>query len=58
MEGSDAVEVIFSVRGIFGDGVGLNTGQGDRDWDRSGDGFLGEREGEGLVDGFRGGDSG
>ena len=56
MEGSDAVEVIFSVRGIFGDGVGLSTGRGDGDWDRSGDGFLGECEG--LIDGFWGGDSG
>ena len=58
MEGSDAVEVIFGVRGIFGDRVGLNTGRGDRDWDRSGDGFLGKHEGEGLVNGFGGGNSG
>jgi len=56
MEGSNAVEVVFGVRSVFGDRVGLNTGRGDGD--RSGDGFLGEREGEGLVNGFRGGDSG
>ena len=52
------VDVIFGVRGIFGDGVGLDTGRGGGNWDRSGNGFLGKCESEGLVDGFRGGDSG
>ena len=58
MEGPNAVEVIFSVRGVFGDRVGLDTGRGNGDWNGSGDGFLGEREGERLIDGFWGGDGG
>ena len=47
---------IFCVGGVLWDGVHLEAGGGDRD--RSGNRFLGKGEGEGLVDGFRGGDSG
>jgi len=28
VEGSDATDVVFSMRGVFSDGVGLDTGRG------------------------------
>ena len=55
------MSAIFGMHGIFGDGVGLDArqrdggrGSGDRGSDRE----LREGESEGLIDGFRGGDSG
>jgi len=55
MEGFDVTCVIFGMRGVFSDRVGLDMGCGGRD--RSGDRFLRKSEGKGLVDGFGGGDS-
>ena len=55
MEGFDTTCVIFSVCGVFGDGVGLDMGC--RDGNGGGDGFLRESEGKRLVNGFGGGDS-
>ena len=41
---SDATDVIFGMRCVLGDRVGLNARRGDRD--RGGDRFLGKCEGE------------
>ena len=53
---SDATDVIFGMRCVLGDRVGLNVRRGDRD--KGGGRFLGKSESERLIDGFWGGDSG